>query len=82
MSGVSIGLAEAKAQLSELAARAARGETVLITKHGKPLAQLVSAEVPRRPVPLDLLRKVTDAMPKQTQSAGKFMREQRDNERF
>lgn len=82
MNGEPIGLAEAKAQLSDLAARAARGETILITKHGKPLAQLVSADASRRPVPLDRLQAVTDAMPKQAQSAGKFMREQRDNERY
>lgn len=82
MGSESIGLAEAKAQLSDLAARAARGETVVITKHGKPLAQLVSPAASRRPVPLDRLREVTDGMPTQRQGAGAFMRQQRDNERY
>ena len=35
-----VSLAEAKARLSELVARAAEGETVQITRRGKPVAQL------------------------------------------
>ncbi len=35
-----IGVFEAKNRLSELLDRAARGEEVVITKHGRPLAQL------------------------------------------
>lgn len=42
---------EAKAQLSELLERAARGEEVVIAKRGKPFARLVRVEeaTPRRP---------------------------------
>lgn len=36
-----IGLFEAKTHLSELVARAERGEEVLITRHNKPVAKLV-----------------------------------------
>jgi antitoxin (DNA-binding transcriptional repressor) of toxin-antitoxin stability system len=82
MSAESIGLADAKAHLSELADRAARGETVIITKHGKPVAQLVRSGVARKPVSLDRLRKLTDSMPMQSQGAGEFMREQRDASRY
>ena len=37
----SIGLFDAKTHLSELVARAERGEEVLITRHNKPVAKLV-----------------------------------------
>ncbi len=37
----SIGLFEAKTHLSELVARAERGEEVIITRHNKPVARLV-----------------------------------------
>ncbi len=42
---------EAKAQLSELLERAARGEDVVIAKRGKPFARLVRIEdrAPRQP---------------------------------
>ena len=38
---VSVGLFEAKTHLSDLVARAAAGETIIITKHGRPVARLV-----------------------------------------
>ncbi len=43
----SIGLFEAKTHLSELIARAERGEEVIITRHNKPVAKIV-------PMPADL----------------------------
>src|ERR1700746_126425 len=42
-----IGLFEAKTHLSELVARAERGDEVIITRHNKPVAKLV----PVQPVP-------------------------------
>ena len=36
-----VGLFEAKTRLSELIARAGRGEEVIITRHNKPVAKLV-----------------------------------------
>jgi prevent-host-death family protein len=36
-----VGILEAKTRLSELVASAATGETVTITRHGKPIAKLV-----------------------------------------
>jgi prevent-host-death family protein len=44
----SIGLFDAKTHLSELVARAERGEEVLITRHNKPVAKLVPVGRPRR----------------------------------
>jgi prevent-host-death family protein len=48
---ITIGAFEAKTHLSSLLERAAAGEDVIITKHGKPLARLTGAtdlEVVRR----------------------------------
>lgn len=77
-----ISLADAKARLSELVERAAAGETVCITRRGKPMAQLVP--VVRTPKPIDVaaLRALTDSMPLQAQSAGDFIRQMRDEDRY
>jgi prevent-host-death family protein len=40
---ITVGAFEAKTHLSSLLDRVAAGEEVLITKHGKPVARLVSA---------------------------------------
>jgi prevent-host-death family protein len=42
----SVGLFEAKTHLSELIARAERGEEVIITRHNKPVAKLVPIAAP------------------------------------
>ena len=42
---VQVSLRDAKAQLSRLADAAHQGETVLLTKHGRPWARLVPLEV-------------------------------------
>ncbi|TMH12930.1 MAG: type II toxin-antitoxin system Phd/YefM family antitoxin [Betaproteobacteria bacterium] len=44
----SIGLFEAKTHLSELVARAEKGEEVIITRHNKPVAKLVPVNRARR----------------------------------
>lgn len=41
---VSVGAFEAKTHLSELLQRVERGERVTITKHGRPVAQLVPVD--------------------------------------
>ncbi|MYB53851.1 MAG: type II toxin-antitoxin system Phd/YefM family antitoxin [Acidobacteriia bacterium] len=43
----SIGALEAKTHLSKLLDRVARGESITITRHGKPVALLVPAETDR-----------------------------------
>lgn len=78
----SVSLAEAKARLSELVTRAAQGETVQITRRGKPVAQITSVKQPRKRIDIELLRSVTDKMPMQTESAGDFMRRLRDDSRY
>jgi prevent-host-death family protein len=39
---ISVPLAQAKKQLSELVSRAARGDTVIVTRRGQPVAKLVA----------------------------------------
>ena len=36
-----VNIAEAKAQLSELAARASQGEEIILARHGQPIARLM-----------------------------------------
>jgi prevent-host-death family protein len=79
---MTISLAEAKAKLSELVERAAAGETVEITKRGKPVAQLVPVKKKLKPIDFEAIRKVTEKMTYQEESAGDFMRRFRDNERY
>ncbi len=78
----SLSLAEAKAQLSGLVTRVTTGETVQITRRGKPVARLIAAESPRRPVDLAALRAMTETMPAQTETAGDFVRRMRDQDRY
>ncbi|MBI5165891.1 MAG: type II toxin-antitoxin system Phd/YefM family antitoxin [Magnetospirillum sp.] len=78
----SVNLADAKAHLSELVARAESGEPVCITRRGKPVAHLTAAEAPRRPISLAALQALTKAMPIQTETAGEFVRRMRDESRY
>ncbi|MBF0392720.1 MAG: type II toxin-antitoxin system prevent-host-death family antitoxin [Alphaproteobacteria bacterium] len=77
-----VNLADAKAHLSELVARAASGEPVCITRRGKPVAMLTAVDTPRRPIDVAELRALTDSMPMQTESAGDFVRRMRDGDRY
>jgi prevent-host-death family protein len=61
-----INLAEAKAHLSELVARAEAGESIQISRRGTPVVQLSSLLKPRKRIDLAELRAVTDAMPEST----------------
>lgn len=77
-----VNLAEAKAHLSELVEQAAAGETVQILRRGKPVAQLVPPERKKKPIDIEMLRRVAAKMPYQTESAGDFIRRMRDSERY
>jgi antitoxin (DNA-binding transcriptional repressor) of toxin-antitoxin stability system len=77
-----VNLADAKAHLSELVERAAAGETICITKRGKPVAQLSAVTAPRKPVDLAALRALTARMSMQQESAGDFVRRMRDESRY
>ncbi len=51
-------LADAKAHLSELVSRAEAGETLEITRRGRPVARLVPVESPRPVIDWEALRQV------------------------
>ena len=61
-----INLADAKAHLSELVTRASNGEEIEIVRRGKT-------------VDWDALRRATEAMTPQEESAGDFIRRMRDS---
>ncbi|ANC90798.1 type II toxin-antitoxin system Phd/YefM family antitoxin [Azospirillum humicireducens] len=77
-----IPLADAKAHLSDLVAQAEAGETVCITRRGKPVARLTAVQSARRPISLAELQSVTNSMPMQSEDAGDFVRNMRDGDRY
>jgi len=77
-----VNLADAKARLSELVDRAEAGETVEITRRGRPVARLVPAEQPKTKIDVDALRALARRIRPQPVSAGEFIREMRDTDRY
>lgn len=77
-----INLAEAKAHLSELIDRVEAGDTIDITRRGKPVARLIAASKPRKPVDASLLQALTAAMPPQSANAADLVRSMRDGDRY
>jgi prevent-host-death family protein len=79
---ITVSLANAKAHLSELVERAAAGEAVCITRHGKAVAQITAVDTPRKRIDMAALQAMTDAMPVQTETARDFIRRMRDEDRY
>jgi len=77
-----ISLADAKAHLSELVDRVEAGESIDITRRGRPVARLVAAAAPRKPIDPALLRAVTESLPPQTEEAADLVRSMRDGDRY
>lgn len=79
-----INLAEAKARLSEILDRVELGESIEITRRGKPAARIVPVEPKRewKRVDVSALRKLHEAMPYQAESAGDLIRRMRDEARY
>lgn len=82
MTSRTVTLAEAKTHLSQLTEIAAQGGTVIITKHGKPVAQVSRTSATRKPIVLQELRALTDTMPKSKINSGKLLRKMRDGQRY
>ncbi|MER2193832.1 type II toxin-antitoxin system Phd/YefM family antitoxin [Methylobacterium brachiatum] len=77
-----ITLADAKAQLSALVERVEAGDSIEITRRGKPVARLTAVTKPRKPIDLALLQALTAAMPPQSESAVDLVRSMRDSDRY
>lgn len=77
-----INLAEAKAHLSELVDRVEAGDSIDITRRGKPVARLTAVAAPRKRIDAAMLASLTADMPRQSQSAADLVRSMRDDDRY
>jgi prevent-host-death family protein len=76
---VTVSLAQAKAKFSELLDRVESGETVVITRHGRPVARLTAVSQPKRPVrPMAAFRA---RMPRLRERSASLLRGVRDEQR-
>ena len=75
---ITVNLAEAKARLSELLDRVERGEEVIVTRRGKPVAHIHAPELPKRP--LRSLARFRAKTPGWGGSSADFLRELRDED--
>jgi prevent-host-death family protein len=77
-----VNLADAKARLSELVDRVEAGDSIDITRRGKPVARLTAVSRPRKPIDAQRLRSLTATMSPQPQSAADLVRSMRDSDRY
>lgn len=77
-----INLADAKAHLSELVDRVEAGDSIEITRRGKPVARLTSVERPRKPIDAAALRALTATLGPPSQTAADLVRSMRDGDRY
>ena len=77
-----ITLADAKAQFSALVDRVEAGDTIDITRRGKPVARLAAVTTPRKPVDMSMLQALTATQSLQVESAGDLVRSMRDGDRY
>ena len=78
----SVSIAEAKAHLSELIDQVVAGESVQITRRGKPVAEISPVSAARMPVDVGALRAATQSMPMQDEPAADFIRRMRGEARY
>jgi prevent-host-death family protein len=76
-----VGLAEAKARLSELVADVEDGATVEISKRGKVVAMLVPIQRPTKKIDIERLRRHQARFTSPPQSTEESIREWKDDER-
>ena len=75
----SYSVAEAKSGLSELLDRVEAGEEILITRRGRAIAKVESAEVARKKLPLPSLRALRATQPKAKIPIAVLIRRLRDS---
>jgi prevent-host-death family protein len=76
---VTVPLVKAKASLSKLLDKVEAGEDVLVTRHGRPVAQLSGVARPRQPVPS--LAAFRARMPRLRKATSVILRKMRDEAR-
>jgi prevent-host-death family protein len=77
-----VNLAEAKARLSELVDCVEAGDTIDITRRGRPVARLTAVTGPRKRIDLAMLEVLTAAMPAQDERESALVRSMRDGDRY
>lgn len=77
-----VNLADAKAHLSELIDRVEAGDSINITRRGKPVARLTAVARPRKRIDAVLLQSLTATMPLQAQAAADLVPSMRDGDRY
>lgn len=77
-----ISLADAKTRLSELVDRVEAGDTIDITRCGKPVARLTTVEKPRKQIDIALLQALTAGIQPQAQEAADLVRSMRDGDHY
>jgi prevent-host-death family protein len=75
-------IADLKAHLSEVVARVEAGETVEIMRRGKPVATITPKISPRKKIDFTEIEALVARMPYQEVSAGEFIRQMRDSDRY
>ena len=75
-------MADAKARFSEVLDRIENGESITITRRGKAIAEINPAHQKPERLTFDELEAFARTMPRQGQSAGDFIRELRDGDRY
>ena len=77
-----ISLADAKAHLSKLVDRVEAGDSIDITRRGKPVARLTAVTRPRRRIDAALLQSLAATTRAQAESAADLARSMRDGDRY
>jgi antitoxin (DNA-binding transcriptional repressor) of toxin-antitoxin stability system len=79
---VRVNLAQAKARLDELVEQVEAGEDILITRDGRPVAQISAVlgnkATTKEPVDFEALAKFRSSLPKLSTSSAELIRQMRD----
>lgn len=71
-------VAEAKAHLSKVLKRVERGEEVVITRRGKPVARLSQVQPSKKPIDFEAIAALRESMPFQEVPSVDIIRQMRD----
>ncbi len=74
-----VSVADAKARLSEIIRRVETGETVRITRRGKPIITMNAIERPRKPIDFRAIDAFVATLPPDSQDSGELLRRMRDD---
>ena len=74
----SVGVAQAKARLSEILSRVESGEEIVITRRGKPVARLCPERKPKKALDLRAIDRIRESLPRAKVSSAELIRQLRD----